>query len=112
MQLDRNEQSLLCYLECRAVDNGGRVDTKHMNGEDIEIANRWDAEGFLRFGRLRGRAITEGRTHGSSHYVVLSDAAWEQAAAIRKARADRSRCETVDEALECRAERAAERAAG
>ena len=35
-----DERNLLLYLETRAVDHGGLVDAKHMNKEDMEIAEK------------------------------------------------------------------------
>jgi len=79
-----DERNLLLYLEVRAVDQGGLVDTKHMNKEDMEIAEKWDKEGFVKFGRIKFHSIAE-----SSHWCELSDEAWNIAHAERKARCKR-----------------------
>jgi len=41
-KMTKNERSLLLYLETRAVDYGGIVDTRHMNQDDMEIAKEWN----------------------------------------------------------------------
>jgi len=38
--MTRNEKSLLLYLETRAVDNAGIIQTQHLNVDDMEIAKR------------------------------------------------------------------------
>ena len=77
-----DERNLLLYLETRAVDYGGLVDTNHMNKEDMDIAKKWNEEGFLKFGRIRFRSITTVGTH----WCELSDEAWNLAHTERKAR--------------------------
>lgn len=45
--LTKQELSLLLFLETRAVDYGGRVDTRHMNMDDMTTANRmWVVKRF------------------------------------------------------------------
>jgi len=83
--MTKDEISLLLYLECRAVDHSGRVDTIHMNAEDMKIAERWAMEGFIKFGRIAFVNLTKGC--GGTHWCNLSDVAWRVAAAERKARA-------------------------
>lgn len=80
-----DELSLLLFLETRAVDHGGKVQTAHMNESDFEIADAWHKSGFVQFGRVRHRDITA----GGSHWVRLSEAAWEAAHTERRARAKR-----------------------
>src|SRR3972149_3347597 len=75
----------LLYYETRAVDYGGRVDVRRMNQVDIEIAKRWNAEGFIRFGRIAARHITTDGTH----WCILSEEAWTLAHKERRARQER-----------------------
>ena len=82
--LTREQLSLLLFLECRATDHGGLVETPHMNESDIEQAAKWTADGFLAFGRLTSASIRS--LHGSTHWVTLSDEAWRLAHEERKAR--------------------------
>lgn len=81
--MDRDEKSLLLYLETRAVDYGGRVDTLHMNREDMAIAKRWNKDGFLKFGRIKFHDITR---KGTTHWCELSEEAWDLAHQERRAR--------------------------
>lgn len=76
-----DERNLLLYLETRAVDHGGLVDIKHMNKEDMDIAKKWNDEGFIGFGRIKFHSITV-----SSHWTELSEEAWNLAHAERKAK--------------------------
>ena len=76
-----DERNLLLYLETCAVDHGGLVDTKHMNKEDIDIAKKWNNEGFVKFGRIKFNSIIE-----KTHWCELSDEAWNVAHTGRKAR--------------------------
>lgn len=90
MDMTRNEKSLLLYLETRAVDNGGKVDVRCMNKEDMETAKHWNDDGFVKFGRLGSSYICKpDKTSKSTHFVVLSDAAWETVHQLRQKRADR-----------------------
>ena len=76
-----DERNLLLYLETCAVDHGGKVDTKHMNKEDMDIAKKWNDERFVKFGRIKFHSITVG-----THWCEVSDEAWNIAHAERKAR--------------------------
>lgn len=86
-----DERSLLLYLETRAVDHGGLVDTIHMNKEDMVITEEWNKEEFVKFGRIRCRSITKekGRTSCVSRWCELSEEAWKLAHAERRARCKR-----------------------
>jgi hypothetical protein len=78
-------RSLLLFFETRAVDHAGRVKTVHMNEDDMALAKRWDAEGFVRFGRIASEHLNDNGTH----WCHLSDEAWGLVSAERKARAAR-----------------------
>lgn len=86
-----DERNLLLYLETRAVDHGGKVDAQHMNKEDFEISEKWNKEGFVRFGRIKFHSITKGkgRTSCVSHWCELSEEAWKLAHAERRAKCKR-----------------------
>jgi|TARA_Y100000310_G_scaffold213229_1_gene214132 hypothetical protein len=83
MLLNKDQLSLLLYLETRLVDHSGRVDARHMNREDIECAEKWNSSGFIEFGRI----ITEHCNKYGSHWVTFSDDAWNAAHLERRARA-------------------------
>jgi len=80
--LTSDERNLLLYLETRAVDHGGKVDAQHMNKEDFDIVQKWNKEGFVKFGRIRFHSII-GR---SVHWCELSEEAWDLAHAERRAK--------------------------
>ena len=83
--MTKDERSLLLFFEDRAVDHSGRVQTAHMNADDMALAKRWDGEGFVCFGRIASEHLSDSGTH----WCHLSDEAWSLASAARKARAAR-----------------------
>jgi hypothetical protein len=85
MNLTKDQISLLLYLECRATDDSGTVRSVQMNKADFDNAEQWNKDGFIRFGRLPV-ARTQ---HGNTHWVVLSEAAFEEAYRLRRERATR-----------------------
>jgi len=40
-EMDKDERSLLLFLETQATDYGGLVDARHMNDEDMRIVEQW-----------------------------------------------------------------------
>ena len=82
VQMSREERSLLLYFETCAVDLAGRVDVRRMNQGDMEIAKRWNAEGFVRFGRIASKY----HNRQGAHWIELRDDAWALAHEERKAR--------------------------
>lgn len=84
--MTKEERSLLLFLETCAVDNIGRVKTKHMNVNDFIIAEKWNKEKFLYFGRIYSKDITD----AGSHWCILTDEAWQLASEERKGRAKRT----------------------
>lgn len=85
--MNREELSLLLYLETRVVDHGGLVDARRMNAADFKVAKRWAALDFISFGRLASDCL--GKFGDCTHWCQLSGEAWELAHAERKARAAR-----------------------
>lgn len=84
-EMTRNERSLLLYLESRAVDFGGKVDSLKMNAEDHETAEKWASAGFVGYGRFYSKDVKM----SCSYWVELSEEAWKLAHEERKARAAR-----------------------
>jgi len=86
-----DEKRLLLYLETRAVDYGGKVDAQHMNKEDFDIVQKWNEEGFVKFGRIKFHSITKGkgRTSCVSYWCELSDEAWKLVHLERRAKCKR-----------------------
>jgi hypothetical protein len=86
-RMNKDERSLLLFLETQAVDGCGLVGSAHMNTEDMEIAGRWADSGFIRFSRMLSEFL--GTMPSKSHVVVLSGLAWECAGIERRRRAER-----------------------
>jgi hypothetical protein len=82
-EMTRDEKSLLLFLETCAVDLNGRVDVKHMNDEDMEIAKRWNSEKFIQFGRICSEDINS----QGSHWCKLTINAFMDAHRLRLDRA-------------------------
>ena len=93
--MTKDEKSLLMYLETRMVDYGGSVDSRRMNKDDFEIAEKWNEVGFIKFGRICFKDIAAMREQfgagviGFTHWCYFSDEAWTAAHEERKARASR-----------------------
>ncbi len=85
VELTRDEQRLLLFLETCAVDHGGRVDVRHMNADDMATARRWNEGGLVEFGRI---VAADHVGHGT-HWCHLSAEAWTAAELARHDRADR-----------------------
>jgi len=85
MNLNKTERSLLLFFETCAVDHGGLVGAKHMNSEDRAYAKIWNSAGYVRFGRVVSRECSL----YSAYWCSLSDEAWDDAHAERRARAKR-----------------------
>ena len=81
--MTKDERSLLLFFETRAVDHAGKVQTLHINDEDYEIADRWNKEGFIAFGRI----AREDCDRYGTHWCQLSEEAWSLAHAERRIRA-------------------------
>lgn len=89
-KLTKDELNLLLYLETRAVDYKGIIDTRHLNPNDFEIANGWDSKGcFVSFKRYTQRG-TGGEILQLTYRVQLFDEAWLAVHQERKARAARN----------------------
>ena len=84
--MTKDERSLLLFLETCSVDYGGKIDARHMNAEDFRIAESWNKSGYIKFGRICWRDISEDKR---SYWVEFSEEAWKDAHAERRARYDR-----------------------
>jgi hypothetical protein len=85
-EYEKYELSLLLFLECRIVDHSGRVNAIHMNNDDFAIAERWNEEGLIGFGRIASEDIND----TGAHWVTFSEDAWDAAHAERRARGARN----------------------
>jgi hypothetical protein len=90
--MNKEERSLLLYLETCAVDQGGSVESLRMNAEDFDILTRWAENGFVQFGRIYSRDVTRLAKMSSrrpTNWVELSEEAWNAAHSERRARSKR-----------------------
>ena len=76
------ENNLLLYLECCAVDYGGKIDSRRINDDERHILKRWHSNKFIQYGRIAANDIRGGLTH----WVTFTDSAWTAAHNERRAR--------------------------
>ena len=90
-EMTREEESLLMYLETRAVDHDGKVDLAHMNDEDHLIVARWAEEGFIVWWRrlLFKEIRRASRRSAITHHVNLGEQALKEAHRLRTERIGR-----------------------
>ena len=84
--MSRDERSLLLYFETCAVDFSGRVDLQRVNEDDMQIAECWNDNGFISFGRI----VYKDHNSQGNHWVELTDGAWSLAHEERRARHERN----------------------
>lgn len=91
MDLSRDEQSCLLYLETCMVDQHGRCEGVRMNAADQEAVKKFVEQGLLEFGRIPLKEIPrpDGRVQ-NTNWVKFNDGAWELAHKLRRQRADRN----------------------
>jgi hypothetical protein len=87
--MNKDELSLLLYLESCFVDFGGLVDCRRMNAEDFEIAKRWNKDGLIEFGHIYSKSIDELSNRNNTHFVTFGASAFELAHQERIARSKR-----------------------
>jgi hypothetical protein len=88
-EMSKDERSNLLYIECCAVDQGGLVDARKINDEDLEILRSWDAKGFITFSRISFDSLQLLVDKNKSYLVTLSEGAWKLAHEERRARSKR-----------------------
>ena len=84
-KMSKDERSLILFFESASVAYGGRLNTAHMNADDIKIAEDWTDEKFVTFSRIASHFLKGDKTHS----VVLSDDAWRIAHEERRQRFNR-----------------------
>lgn len=77
--------SLILYLESRAVDYGGRVNHEHLNVSDLAIIREWVDGGYIEYGRIASEDVSV----NGSMWVKLGDRARGVVATKRKEMAER-----------------------
>lgn len=82
----RPQNSLLRFIETRAVDHGGLLAESLLSGDDNEMLAHWMMNGYISMGRV----CSEDITRDSCRWVALSEQAWRDAHAIRLDRAAKS----------------------
>ena len=85
--MTKDELSLLLFLETCHVDQGGLVDVRHMNEDDMKIAQQWHEDHYIEFGRIYSKDLE--KTNPKTHWVTLSEGAFKDAHLERVARAQR-----------------------
>ncbi len=88
-EMNKEERSLLLFLETCAVDHGGLICIQHMNDADIEIAKQWNNNEFISFGRIKSDDINSSGGKTYSYWCLFSQKAFDLAHQERIARADR-----------------------
>ena len=95
-EFSQKEKSLLLYFETCLVDTyGGKVQGARMNGEDIEIAKKFEQLGLIKFERIPFREIDRLRKKLDmaipyTHTVrFIDEDAWTLAHRWRRERAER-----------------------
>ena len=90
MEMNRDQQCLLTYLETCLVGFGGKVESRRMNKDDFGQIALWKDCNLIRFGRLFAReAFDETRSRPATHWVLFSEKAWLLAHGCRRERAAR-----------------------
>ncbi len=87
--MTKDEKSLLLFLETCAVDQGGLVNIRHMNNEDVSIAKEWNKMRFILFGRVSFASIERLFDKGRTNWCRLSNEAFQIVSQERFARASR-----------------------
>lgn len=88
MKMNKNEASILTYLETCLVDSAGKIVSARMNAEDWAIMEKWKDKGLIDFGRRPFKDIPNTRT-ASTHWVRFSESAYRLAYKCRQERAER-----------------------
>ena len=89
--MTKDELSLLLYLESCSVDQSGKLNHARMNDADRDILKRWETDRYIAFGRIPFQKIIDRGALGTdTMWVLLSEKAWADAHAERRARALRN----------------------
>ena len=86
---DKEEKSLLLYLEDCLVNNSGKVTGAKMNQTDFDIAKKWKEERIIDLQRIPFHDINKNKSFPETHTVRFSNKAWELAHKFRRERAER-----------------------
>jgi len=85
-EYSNREKNTLLYVESCCVDYGGRLHVVRMNAEDDAAISRFVLDGIvLRYGRIKHGFVNR----DGAKFIELSDAGYELAWQVRRARAER-----------------------
>lgn len=89
-KMTKDEKNLLLYFETCLVDNTGHICGARMNKDDFNIAEKWNAEKFISFGRIPFHEI-QNKPGGfpNTNWVQFTEDAWVIAHQLRKERSER-----------------------
>jgi len=99
-EMDRDEKSLLLYMESCSVDSNCKLNSQRMNEADFDNAEAWNKSGYVEFGRMSADSIiAQDSYYKNDHYVIMSEQAWKDAHLLRRARGARA-IERLNETFE------------
>ena len=86
--LTKDERSALVYAESCAVDRGGLLEAKRMNGADHVALCKFQQAGLLTWGRIPSCCLPAPSHFSSSptHWVRLTEEGWVLAGELRRLR--------------------------
>ena len=91
--MNKNEKSILLYLETCLVDQRGRVESQRMNEEDFENIEKFKKENLIDFGRIPFKELEKlNKLSGPriyTHWIKSTDEAWKSAHKFRRERAEK-----------------------
>lgn len=87
--LTKNQRSILVYAETCLVDKSGLLSGERMNRQDLDDLDMFQAESYLRYGRIKLDLIPprSGADH-FTHWVIFNPRAWALASELRQLRAE------------------------
>lgn len=86
--ITRDQRSVLVYAEHCAVEHGGLLEGIRMNPDDHTALIQLEIAGFLTSGRVPGKMLGSFRVRQVTHWCDLTDAGWDLAAQLRRARSE------------------------
>jgi len=94
-ELNKDQISLLLYMETCLVDERGKMKSARMNEADFMNMKSWKEAGFIDAGRLPGSEVFDLDNQAqvvsirNTHWVRFTDEAWVLAHRLRRERAER-----------------------
>lgn len=78
-EMNKDERSLLIYLETCMVDYRGKIDHRRLNNSDVNLLESWNNSGFIDYGRVEMADIEKSNYKHYTHWIILSNDAWKLA---------------------------------